>query len=65
VVISAEYGVNVALAARSDCIDETANRIDEPKQTLAVETAITDEPNVERSPAETVNTICPGPVEGP
>lgn len=53
-VTLAEYGVNVALAARSDGIYETAERIDSPERTLAVETDVTDEENVEQSIAETV-----------
>jgi NAD(P)-dependent dehydrogenase (short-subunit alcohol dehydrogenase family) len=53
-VTLADYGVNVALAARSDGIYETADRIDAPDQTLPVETDVTDEDNVASSIAETV-----------
>jgi NAD(P)-dependent dehydrogenase (short-subunit alcohol dehydrogenase family) len=56
-VTLADYGVNVALAARSDGIYDTADRIDAPEQTLAVETDVTDEGNVEESIAETVDTF--------
>jgi len=45
-VTLAEYGANVALAARSDGIYETADLIDAPDRTLAVETDITDEASV-------------------
>ena len=42
----AGYGANVAIAARSDGIYETADRIDDEKRTLAVETDVTDEDSV-------------------
>lgn len=56
-VTLADYGVNVALAARSEGIYETADRIDAPEQTLAVETDVTDEANVEASISETIDTF--------
>jgi NAD(P)-dependent dehydrogenase (short-subunit alcohol dehydrogenase family) len=56
-VTLAEHGVNVALAARSDGIYETADRIDAPDQTLAVETDVTDEGNVKSSISKTVDTF--------
>ncbi len=56
-VTLADYGVNVALAARSDGIYETADRIDAPDKTLAVETDVTDESAVEASVAETIESF--------
>ena len=50
----ADHGANVALAARSDGIHETASRIDDPDRTLAVETDVTDEANVKASIESTV-----------
>jgi len=51
----AEYGANVALAARSDGIYETRDLIDDPDRTLAVETDITDEASVRASIDATVD----------
>ena len=48
----ADHGANVALAARSDGIHETADRIGDDERTLAVETDVT------------VNAVLPGPVRG-
>ena len=42
----AGYGAKVAIAARSDGIYETADRIDDENRTLAVETDVTDEDSV-------------------
>ena len=53
-VAMADEGANVALAARSDGIYGTAERIDDPDRTLAVETDVTDEAAVEASIAATV-----------
>lgn len=53
----ADYGVSVALAARSEGIYETADRIDAPARTLPVETDVTDEDTVAASIAETVETF--------
>lgn len=53
----AEWGANVALAARSEGIYETAERIGDGRQTLAVETDITDERNVKASIAQTIDTF--------
>ncbi len=50
-----EEGANIALAARSDGIDETAERIDAPERTLTVKTDVTDEENIERSIEKTVD----------
>jgi len=43
----ADYGANVAIAARSDGIYETADRIGDDRRTLPVETDVTDEDSVE------------------
>lgn len=48
-------GCNVALAARSDGIYETADRIDEPSQVLPVEMDVTDEAQVEAAIDQTVD----------
>jgi NADP-dependent 3-hydroxy acid dehydrogenase YdfG len=56
-VTLADYVVNVSLAARSDGIYETAERIDEPSRTLAVETDVTDEANVRSAIEETDETF--------
>lgn len=50
----ADHGANVALAARSDGIYETESRTDDPDRTLAVETDVTDESNVESAIEATV-----------
>jgi len=55
--VLADRGASVALAARGDGIYETEERIDDPDRTLAVETDVTDEENVEASIAETVETF--------
>ncbi|QLG29445.1 SDR family oxidoreductase [Halorarum halophilum] len=55
--ISSEFaaeGANVTLAARSEGIYETADLIDDPDRTLAVETDVTDEQAVERAVELTV-----------
>lgn len=51
----AESGASVALAARSDGIYETEELIDEPDQTLPVETDVSDEASVESSIEETAD----------
>ncbi len=56
-VTLADYGANVAIAARSDGIYETAERIGDDDRTLPVETDVTDEDNVARSIEETVDTF--------
>lgn len=53
ITLAAE-GVNVALAARSDGIYETAETIGDDERTLAVETDVTDEGSVEAAIGETV-----------
>lgn len=53
----AEHGANVALAARSDGIFETAESIGDAEQTLPIETDVTDESNVQSSIQETVDTF--------
>ena len=53
----ADHGANVALAARSDGIYETADRIGDPDRTLAVEMDVTDEESVEAAVAETVDSF--------
>jgi NAD(P)-dependent dehydrogenase (short-subunit alcohol dehydrogenase family) len=53
----ADHGANVTLAARSDGIYETAERIDDEDRTLAVETDVTDEASVEAAVAETAETF--------
>ncbi|MDF9747196.1 SDR family NAD(P)-dependent oxidoreductase [Natrinema salsiterrestre] len=53
----ADAGANVALAARSDGIDETADLIDAPDRTLAVETDVTDSESVADAIDETVATF--------
>lgn len=50
----ADHGANVALAARSDGIYETADRIGDDDRTLPVETDVTDEASIESSIQETV-----------
>ncbi len=58
--IAVEYaarGADVTLAARSDGIHETAERIDAPDRTLPVETDVTDESAVERAVERTVETF--------
>lgn len=49
-----ERGANVALAARSDGIHETAEIIDDPDRTLAVETDVAEEESIESSIQESV-----------
>lgn len=53
--VLADEGVNVALAARSDGIYETADQIDDEDRTLAVRTDVTDEDNVIESIDKTVD----------
>jgi Short-chain alcohol dehydrogenase of unknown specificity len=53
-VTLADYGASVALAARGDGIHDTAERIDRPDRTLAVETDVTDEDSVAGSIEATV-----------
>lgn len=55
-VTLAQEGANVALAARSDGIHETADRI-ETAQALAIETDVTDESSVAESIGATVDTF--------
>lgn len=50
----ADSGASVALAARSDGIHETAELIDDPDRTLAVETDVTDEASVAAAVEATV-----------
>lgn len=50
----AEEGANVALVARSDGIEETADRIDDPERTLPVEGDVTDESAVRKAIDRTV-----------
>ena len=45
-LVMADYGANVALAARGDGIYETAEDIEDAERTLAVETDVTDEESV-------------------
>ncbi|WP_101295883.1 SDR family NAD(P)-dependent oxidoreductase [Halegenticoccus soli] len=56
-VTLAEAGANVALASRSDGIEETAEAIGEPTRTLAVRTDVTDEASVTAAIEETVETF--------
>lgn len=56
-VAFADRGANVALAARGEGIEETANRIDAPDRTLPVYTDITDETSVRESIDRTVETF--------
>lgn len=56
-VTLAEYGSNVAIAARSDGIYETAERIGDDDRALPIETDVTDEANVEAAIEETVETF--------
>jgi len=51
----AEAGANVALAARSDGIEETADRIDAPDRTLTVRMDVTDEESVKEGIRATVD----------
>lgn len=53
----ADAGANVALAARSDGIYETADLIDDPDRTVALECDVTDEAAVESAIEETVETF--------
>ncbi|MFB6206040.1 MAG: SDR family NAD(P)-dependent oxidoreductase [Haloglomus sp.] len=53
-VVLASYGANVALAARSEGIYETAERIGDDDRTLPVETDVTDEASVRESIEDTV-----------
>lgn len=53
----ADQGANVALAARSDGIHETAEMIGDDDRTLAVQTDVTDGDSVEAAIAETVATF--------
>ncbi|QCS41002.1 SDR family NAD(P)-dependent oxidoreductase [Natrinema versiforme] len=56
-VAFADAGANVVLAARSDGIHETADAIDAPERTLAVETDVTDTESVADAIDETVETF--------
>lgn len=53
----ADHGANVTLAARSDGIYETAERIGDDDRTLPVETDVTDEASVEAAVGETADTF--------
>ncbi|MFB6105731.1 MAG: SDR family NAD(P)-dependent oxidoreductase [Halobacteriaceae archaeon] len=53
----AREGANVVLAARSDGIYETADRVDDPERTLPVETDVTDESSVRESVAAAVEAF--------
>jgi NAD(P)-dependent dehydrogenase (short-subunit alcohol dehydrogenase family) len=53
----AENGANVALAARSDGIHETAEQFDDPDRALPVETDVTDETSVEAAIETTVDAF--------
>lgn len=53
----ADAGSNVALVARSDGVEETAELIGEESRTLAIRADVTDESAVERAVAETVETF--------
>lgn len=53
----ADHGANIAIAARSDGIYETASVIDAKDRTLPVETDVTDEDSVDQSITETVSTF--------
>ncbi len=53
----ASYDANVALAARSDGIYETADRINDAERTLPVTTDVTDEAAVEAAIEETIETF--------
>jgi len=53
----ADYGAEVALAARSDGIYETEDAIGDPERTLAVETDVTDEESVRDAVAATEETF--------
>jgi len=53
----AEHGSDVALAARSDGIYETADLIGNDARTVAVETDVTDEDSVEAAIEETVDEL--------
>lgn len=56
-VTLADHGANVAVAARSDGIYNTVERIDDPDRALAVETDVTDPTSVEASIEETAETF--------
>ncbi len=53
----ADHGASVAIAARSDGIYETADRIGDDSRTLAVETDVADEDSVEAAIEETAGTF--------
>ena len=53
----ASEGAEVTLAARSEGIHETADIVDAPDRTLAVETDVTDEASVERAVEATVEAF--------
>ena len=53
----ADRGANVALAARSDGIEETAESIDAPERTLPVRTDVTDEDSIRDALERTVETF--------
>jgi NAD(P)-dependent dehydrogenase (short-subunit alcohol dehydrogenase family) len=50
-------GANVALVARSDGVEETAELIDDPERTLAVRGDVTDESSVSEAIERTVETF--------
>ena len=54
-VTMADYGANVALAARSDGIYEAADQIDDEDRTRCIETDVTDEDDVEAAIEATVD----------
>lgn len=56
-VAFAEAGANVSLAARSEGIERTAERIDRPGRTATVRTDVTEEASVEAAVEETVSTF--------
>jgi NAD(P)-dependent dehydrogenase (short-subunit alcohol dehydrogenase family) len=53
----ADYGANVALAARSDGIYETAEAIGDEDRTICIETDVTDEDDVKAAVEATVETF--------
>lgn len=56
-VTLADHGADVTLAARSDGIYDTADRIGDPDRTLAIETDVTDEAAVEAAVETTIETF--------
>ncbi len=53
----ADYGANVAVAARGEGIHETVELIDDPDRAIAVETDVTDVDSIESSVRETVEAF--------